>query len=50
LPGAILFVIVMVLVVPVAIMFGGAVWSALSGWYMTRFEQERAESATDATA
>jgi hypothetical protein len=30
--GAIVFVIVMVLVVPVGIMFGGAIWSALFGW------------------
>jgi hypothetical protein len=49
-PGAIIFVVVMVLVVPVAIMFGGAIWSALSGWYMTLFEKERAESASDATS
>lgn len=31
-PGAIVFVVVMVLVVPVGIMVGGAVWSALFGW------------------
>jgi membrane glycosyltransferase len=30
--GALIMVVVMVLVVPVAIMFGGAVWSALFGW------------------
>lgn len=30
--GAIVFVVVMVLVVPVGIMFGGAIWSALFGW------------------
>jgi hypothetical protein len=30
--GALLMVVVMVLVVPVAIMFGGAIWSALFGW------------------
>jgi hypothetical protein len=30
--GAIIMVVVMVLVVPVAIMFGGAIWSALFGW------------------
>jgi membrane glycosyltransferase len=30
--GAVLMVVVMVLVVPVAIMFGGAIWSALFGW------------------
>jgi hypothetical protein len=31
-PGAIIFVICMVLVVPVAVMVGGAIWSALFGW------------------
>jgi hypothetical protein len=30
--GAVLMVVVMVVVVPVAIMFGGAIWSALFGW------------------
>ena len=30
--GALLMVVTMVLVVPVAIMFGGAIWSALFGW------------------
>jgi len=30
--GVIVFVVVMVLVVPVGIMFGGAIWSALFGW------------------
>jgi hypothetical protein len=29
--GAVLMVVVMVLVVPVAIMFGGAIWSAVFG-------------------
>jgi hypothetical protein len=31
--GAIIFAIVMILVVPVAIMFAGAIWSALFGWF-----------------
>jgi hypothetical protein len=30
--GALIMVVVMVVVVPVAIMFGGAIWSALFGW------------------
>jgi hypothetical protein len=34
-PGAVLMVVVMVLVVPVAVMLGGAVWSALMGWTFT---------------
>ena len=31
-PGALIFVVAMVLVVPVAVMAGGALWSALFGW------------------
>ena len=27
-----MFAVAMVLVVPVAVMFGGAIWSALFGW------------------
>ena len=30
--GAIVFAVAMVLVVPIAVMFGGAIWSALFGW------------------
>lgn len=30
-PGALIFVVAMVLVVPVAVMFGGAIWSACFG-------------------
>ena len=42
--GAIIFVVVMALVVPVAIMFGGAIWSALFGWYETLTAQDRADA------
>jgi len=31
-PGAIIFVIVMVFVVPAAVMLVGGVWSAIFGW------------------
>jgi hypothetical protein len=31
-PGVVLIVIAMVLVLPVAVMVAGAVWSALTGW------------------
>ena len=31
-PGAVIIVIAMVLVLPVAVMFAGAVWSAVVGW------------------
>ena len=30
--GAIIFAVVMLVVLPSAIMFGGAIWSALFGW------------------
>jgi hypothetical protein len=42
-PGAIIFVICMVLVVPVAVMFGGAIWSALFGWSSVDDANRRAE-------
>jgi hypothetical protein len=31
-PGAVIFVVAMVFVVPVAVMVGGAIWSAVFGW------------------
>jgi len=40
-PGAIIFVVVMALVVPVGIMFGGALWSALFGWYVGLVAKDR---------
>jgi hypothetical protein len=42
-PGAIIFVIAMVLVVPVAVMFGGAIWSAVFGWLSVEDAERRAE-------
>jgi hypothetical protein len=39
--GAIIFVVAMVLVVPVAVMFGGAIWSALMGWLLAEDAHER---------
>ncbi|HYV59148.1 MAG TPA: hypothetical protein VFA62_03680 [Acidimicrobiia bacterium] len=41
--GAVLMIVVMVLVVPVAIMFGGAIWSALFGWVSSDDADRRAE-------
>jgi hypothetical protein len=41
--GAVLMVAVMVLVVPVAIMFGGAIWSALFGWLSSEDADRRHE-------
>jgi hypothetical protein len=42
--GGIIFAVVMVLVVPVAIMFGGAIWSALFGWFVGDDAKARAEA------
>lgn len=42
--GAVLIVIVMVIVVPVAVMLAGAVWSALVGWVLTDDVERRAGS------
>ena len=42
--GAIVFAVAMVLVVPVAVMFGGAIWSALMGWLLAEDAHERLET------
>jgi hypothetical protein len=42
--GAILFAVAMVLVVPIAVMFGGAIWSALFGWLASEDAHARAEA------
>ena len=41
--GAIIFVVVMVLVVPVGVMVGGAVWSAVFGFFAVDDAKRRAE-------
>lgn len=40
--GAILFGVVMIFVIPIAVMFGGAIWSALVGWLESEDAAERA--------
>jgi hypothetical protein len=40
--GAIIFAVVMVLVVPVVVMMGGAIWSALFGYASSEEAAERA--------
>ena len=42
--GAIVFAVAMVLVVPIAVMFGGAIWSALFGWLASEDAYERSEA------
>jgi hypothetical protein len=44
--GAIVFAVVMVLVIPVAVMFGGAIWSAVFGWLESEDASERAGCET----
>ncbi|MEZ5171651.1 MAG: hypothetical protein R3A49_13045 [Acidimicrobiia bacterium] len=41
-PGGILIVIGMVIVAPIAIFIGGAIWSALLGWFLVE-DTEKAE-------
>ncbi len=38
-PGAVLFVVAMVVAVPVAVMLGGAIWSACFGWLESSAEE-----------
>ncbi|MFM8303467.1 MAG: hypothetical protein ACKOA9_04090 [Actinomycetota bacterium] len=40
--GAIVFGVVMVLGIPVAVMVGGAIWSAVFGWLESEDATERA--------
>ena len=42
--GAVLVLIAMFLAGPVAVRFGGAVWSALSGWLLSDDADRRATS------
>ena len=44
-PGAILFAVAMVLVVPIAVMVGGAIWSAVFGWFASEDACERGGTA-----
>ena len=39
-----MFAVAMVLVVPVAVMVGGAIWSALFGWLASEDAHERGEA------
>ena len=42
-PGVVLLVIGMLIVGPIAIMLGGAIWSALVGWLLIDDTDQRAE-------
>jgi hypothetical protein len=43
-------IVAMVLIVPVAIMFGGAIWSALFGWIGSDDADARAAAPDEPTA
>jgi len=43
--GGILIVIAMLVVLPIAVMLGGAIWSVLMGWLLTEDAEQRAEGA-----
>lgn len=45
--GAVLMIAVMVLVVPVLVMFGGAIWSALFGWVSVEDARARHERPSE---
>jgi len=42
-PGAVIIVVVLVLVGPVAVMLGGAAWSGVVGWLIGNDADQRAE-------
>ncbi|HEX2737642.1 MAG TPA: hypothetical protein VHP57_05845 [Acidimicrobiia bacterium] len=43
--GAVIIVIAMVLVLPVAVMLAGAIWTAVIGWSLVDDAEVRAEDA-----
>jgi hypothetical protein len=45
--GAIVFAVAMVLVVPVAVMLGGGIWSAIFGWIASDDAHQRAEAPAE---
>ncbi len=45
--GGIVIAAIMLLVFPILIMFGGAIWSALMGWLLVDDADQRASSPTE---
>jgi hypothetical protein len=43
--GGIVMAVVMLLVLPIAVMLGGAIWSALLGWLLVDDADARAEAS-----
>lgn len=42
-PGALIIIVVMILLGPVAVMAAGAAWSGLIGWFLSDDADQRAE-------
>ena len=42
-PGALIIVLVLILIGPIAVMLGGAAWSGLMGWLIGDDADQRAE-------
>jgi hypothetical protein len=45
--GGIVIVVAMLLVLPVAVMLGGAIWSALMGWLLVDDAAQRADGVSE---
>jgi hypothetical protein len=48
--GGVIMVVVMLLALPVAVMFAGAVWSALLGFFLAEDADARARASADQPA
>jgi hypothetical protein len=44
--GGIVMAVIMLLILPVAVMLGGAIWSALMGWLLVEDADQRAPETT----
>jgi hypothetical protein len=48
--GVVLILVVMFVVGPIAVFFGGGIWSALMGWLLSDDADRRAEAPTEPAA
>jgi hypothetical protein len=48
--GGIVLAAIMLLVIPVLIMFGGAIWSALFGWLLVDDSERRTDAPNPSTS
>jgi hypothetical protein len=47
--GGVVIIVLMLLVLPVAVMLGGAIWSALMGWLLTDDAETRPATAPESS-